>query len=234
MKKTLFTVMAVALCLGLMGGAFAYFSDVETSTGNTFTAGTLDLVLSDLGETDQNGVSATWVSPANWAPGGPEVVAELTMKNIGSIGGIFGLVRGINLDEADNGYNEAEGPSSLNNIADHIYLTTLSYTEYGVYYDVLGYFTTVFGDGIAPLTLKEFATSPYSMVFWIGAWPPPDYLPAGSTRVEKIKLGFTFESGAGNAYQSDIATFVLNVGTVQDTSQVILLGTGGNTAGYTE
>lgn len=47
MKKILITVMAVALCLGLMGGAFAYFSDVETSEGNTFTAGTIDLALND-------------------------------------------------------------------------------------------------------------------------------------------------------------------------------------------
>jgi len=44
-KKILFTVMGVVLCLGLMGGAFAYFSDTEESTGNTFTAGTIDLEL---------------------------------------------------------------------------------------------------------------------------------------------------------------------------------------------
>jgi predicted ribosomally synthesized peptide with SipW-like signal peptide len=42
-KKLLFTVMACVLCIGLMGSAFAYFSDYETSTGNTFTAGTIDI-----------------------------------------------------------------------------------------------------------------------------------------------------------------------------------------------
>ena len=44
MKKILFSLMAVVLCLGLMGGAFAYFSDVETSEDNTFSAGTIDLL----------------------------------------------------------------------------------------------------------------------------------------------------------------------------------------------
>ena len=45
MKKILIAVMACALCLGLMGGAFAYFNDTETSTGNTFSAGTMDISL---------------------------------------------------------------------------------------------------------------------------------------------------------------------------------------------
>jgi predicted ribosomally synthesized peptide with SipW-like signal peptide len=44
-KKILFTVMACVLCLGLIGSAFAYFSDTETSSGNTFTAAILDLEL---------------------------------------------------------------------------------------------------------------------------------------------------------------------------------------------
>ena len=44
MKKILFSLMAILLAVGLVGaGAFAYFSDTETSEGNTFTAGTLDL-----------------------------------------------------------------------------------------------------------------------------------------------------------------------------------------------
>jgi predicted ribosomally synthesized peptide with SipW-like signal peptide len=234
-KKILFTLIAIVLSLGLIGGAFAYFSDTETSEDNTFTAGTLDLVLSNDGTNYFDGVTATWQSPSNWAPGDPEVVASLNMKDIGTIGADLVKVRGLNLVESDNGYNEAEGAGSANNIADHINITTLKYTEKGVEYDVLGYFTTVFGDGAAPLTLKEFATSPYSMVFWIGGWPPPeDYLPANGARIEWIKMGFTFEQNAGNAYQSDTATFDLTVWAAQDYSQVTLLGKSGACAGYVE
>jgi predicted ribosomally synthesized peptide with SipW-like signal peptide len=42
-KRMLFALMAVAACVGLMGSSFAWFSDVETSEGNSFTMGTLDL-----------------------------------------------------------------------------------------------------------------------------------------------------------------------------------------------
>lgn len=39
-KKILFTLMAVVLALGVIGGVLAYFTDVEISIANTFTAGT--------------------------------------------------------------------------------------------------------------------------------------------------------------------------------------------------
>ena len=44
MKKILGLTVAALLVMGLVGGGtWAYFSDVETSTGNILTAGTLDL-----------------------------------------------------------------------------------------------------------------------------------------------------------------------------------------------
>ena len=50
MKKILISLMAIALVIGLVGaGTMAYFSDTETSSGNTFTAGTLDLTASATG-----------------------------------------------------------------------------------------------------------------------------------------------------------------------------------------
>lgn len=45
MKKLLLSALAIILAMGLMGSAFAYFSDTETSEGNTFTAGTFNLTL---------------------------------------------------------------------------------------------------------------------------------------------------------------------------------------------
>ena len=51
MKALLISLVAVTLVGGLVGGGlFAYFSDTETSTGNTFTAGTIDIDLAgDIG-----------------------------------------------------------------------------------------------------------------------------------------------------------------------------------------
>jgi spore coat-associated protein N len=46
MKKILVSLMVIALVAGLIGaGISAYFSDEESSTGNTFTAGTLNIEL---------------------------------------------------------------------------------------------------------------------------------------------------------------------------------------------
>ena len=46
MKAILYSLMVVALVGGMVGGGlFAYFSDTETSTGNTFQAGTIEIGL---------------------------------------------------------------------------------------------------------------------------------------------------------------------------------------------
>lgn len=232
MQRILTALLTIALVVGAVAvGTAAYFSDTEeTGSGNTFSAGTLDLNLQDASETWANGLTSTWVSPANWAPGDPEVNAWLDMRNVGSIGADLVSVRGGALTEADNGYNDAEGAGSADNVADFIYVTTIRYTEGGVdlYGNLAGWYATALGDGIAPLTLRELAgPSAYSMVFWIGGWPPAsDYLPASAARVETIWLGFTFDSNAGDAYQSDIASFAVTVTAVQDYSQITLLGKG--------
>ena len=50
-KKILISLSVIAAVAAIaIGGTVAYFSDTETSTGNTFTAGTLDLVLDIDGE----------------------------------------------------------------------------------------------------------------------------------------------------------------------------------------
>lgn len=58
MKKILLGLMSVLLCVGLMGSAFAYFTDVATSTGNTFTAGIFPTL--------QIWSGGTW-DPQDWA-----------------------------------------------------------------------------------------------------------------------------------------------------------------------
>lgn len=49
MKRILFSLMTIVAVLCVVGaGSLAYFSDTETSGGNTFTAGTLDLKVDEL------------------------------------------------------------------------------------------------------------------------------------------------------------------------------------------
>jgi len=47
-KGILLSVMVIGIAVTLLGtGTFSYFSDTETAVGNTFTAGTVDIALSD-------------------------------------------------------------------------------------------------------------------------------------------------------------------------------------------
>jgi len=85
MKKILFMLIAVVCCLGLVGGAFAWFSDTANSNDNTFNTGTLSLVLSNDYVNWTEGVTGTWTSPDGWAPG-DSFTATLYLKNEGSTG----------------------------------------------------------------------------------------------------------------------------------------------------
>jgi predicted ribosomally synthesized peptide with SipW-like signal peptide len=87
MKKILFTLMACVLSLGLIGGAFAYFTDVEYSEANVFQAGTLDMQIEDNNECPLNGsVYASFNSPAGLAPGQQFTTDPVTFRNVGSMG----------------------------------------------------------------------------------------------------------------------------------------------------
>jgi len=93
--------MSLVVVLGLVGGgAFAYFSDTETSTGNTFSAGTLDLtynitytysgagtvIVTPLGAgVESNGVNSQVIF-ANVAPGDSGEIVW-TFTNAGSLPG---------------------------------------------------------------------------------------------------------------------------------------------------
>jgi len=119
MKKILGLTIAFMLLIGIGGiGTWAYFSDTETSTGNTLTAGTLDLTTNDA-----DGVSQTLLA-TNMAPGdtvGPETI---TLKNTGS-------VTASSLDLSFT-YTESDGsPNPTNMTADAtaamVEITTLNY-----------------------------------------------------------------------------------------------------------
>jgi spore coat-associated protein N len=117
MKKLLFVVMACVLCIGLVGGAFAYFDDTETSYGNTFTAGTLDLKI------DKNpaGGVEEWADDVDGIPNVNDLVGAavdnlkpgdsadviIGIKNDGTIDGIADI-HFILVSDNENGIEEPE------------------------------------------------------------------------------------------------------------------------------
>jgi spore coat-associated protein N len=85
LRKVLLSLMTIVLVCGVVGGGvYAYFSDVETSTGNTFTAGTLDLNL-DGGNTNVVKFTVGDVAPGDSGNG------TWTVSNVGSIDGYLDL-----------------------------------------------------------------------------------------------------------------------------------------------
>ena len=55
-KKIIVSLAVIGVVAAIaVGGTVAYFSDTETSTGNTFTAGTIDIAVNDQNPWSQNG-----------------------------------------------------------------------------------------------------------------------------------------------------------------------------------
>jgi predicted ribosomally synthesized peptide with SipW-like signal peptide len=86
MKKILGLTIAALLVIAMVAaGTFAYFSDTQASTGNVFTAGTLDIGLSNTpGNSTATGDATATFSAATWAPG-QTASGTLSINNAGNI-----------------------------------------------------------------------------------------------------------------------------------------------------
>jgi predicted ribosomally synthesized peptide with SipW-like signal peptide len=102
MRKILIALLGVLLVAALAGaGTFAYFSDTETSSGNTFTAGTLDLTPDD--------PEAFVTGLTNLAPGEDNSPQSITVTNSGTLDGAE-MDLDINItDEADDNPTAPDG-----------------------------------------------------------------------------------------------------------------------------
>ncbi len=86
MKRILFGVLITAVVVTVAFGATqAYFFDTETSTGNTFTAGTLDLDVDG-----NNGTNTVKFTVTNLVPGN-QPVYTWHLNNVGSINGYLDI-----------------------------------------------------------------------------------------------------------------------------------------------
>lgn len=102
-KRILTSVLVIAVVALMVGGAtFVYFNDSETSSGNTFTAGTLDLKVD--GEDDPNIVSVTL---NNMKPGDNTGYYKWVLKNAGTQPGKPSVTFSIIVND-DNGLIEPE------------------------------------------------------------------------------------------------------------------------------
>lgn len=105
MKKILGLTIAAFLVMALVGGGtWAYFSDPETSTDNSLTAGTLDLNING-GNTAVTTFSATNVAPGDSGSG------SSVLANVGSLSGELDILFSVITNTPGAGGTEYEGGS---------------------------------------------------------------------------------------------------------------------------
>ena len=208
MKKILFTLMTVVLCLGLVGGAFAYFTDTATSTTNSFTAGTLSIDNSQI-------TGAVAFTIPNMAPGDVTGDYVVTILNDGSINlgwlgdwqftGSPALCDALYIDYAkmeflsptladwlNDGTETGSGTDYEVGGADLFILNGTGHGPYG------SWFTTIAGmSGFGVVTFNNFNNNagmvPGSVYEHAGALKPGYYY--------RLTVRFGFAPLAGDAYQ---------------------------------
>lgn len=213
MKKLFILTIALVLLAAAAGaGTLAYFSDTETSQENTFTSGTFDIALSNsnvFGSDDS--VTATWVSPSNWAPG-EKVNATLHFKNDGTIPASHIYFKFFNLTH--------DGKGDGSNLMDAILVTNIQerFNDVTTGNQVANIAAAV-GDHHTPLTLAEFAGFANN---WFGYYTVDDksgdgkVLGGNGAADYDLILEFTFNPDAGNEYQGDTCSFGMEVNATQN------------------
>ena len=182
------------------------FSSSGKVEGSTFTAGTLNMVLSGDGNT-----TGKWVSPTNWAPG-QEVTSTIHITNTGSIDAhhiYFGF------SDVTNG-----GPTGSGNLLDKIIVTNLSENFNGhVTANQAANIDQQIGNKDGVLTLNELTSF---MKNGYGYYTSDDQsgdgivLQAGDQKDYSISMTFQFDPNAGNEYQGTTAGFTFMANATQN------------------
>ncbi|MFA5309363.1 MAG: TasA family protein [Dehalococcoidales bacterium] len=186
MKKILIIAMACVLTVGLIGGAFAYFTDTETASSNTFTAGYMNL-----GINDANNPSGI-ITLTNMAPGHSYGDYVINFKNFGSLDGKLSYV-----------VNIVGEPAEPN---------TLAPDNTGTNVDAATFATQVFitkllwnGDNILPdmgtIAGSDGKLSLYELANAGSLTDPSETLNVGET--DTVTYEFTLNPDASDEYQGD-------------------------------
>lgn len=192
MKKPLGLIMVgvLALCLlvGMFMGVWAFFSDTETSSNNSFTAGTLDLKTNDV-----DGVTQTLYA-TSMAPGVSVGPSTIQLRNAGTL-------NGSTLNIAFT-YVESDGsPNSVNISADEtaaeLEVTTLSYNGSSLLSSVPDFNVNGYKD------VQDLKNASLTGLSGINA-----------SATKSFQIAVQLRSSTGNDYQADginlTMTFTLN------------------------
>lgn len=216
-KRLLVSILSILIVGTLVASAtFAEFSSTASSTGNTFSAGTLTLAIDGTN-------TAKWVSPSNWAPGGT-VTGQIALTNTGSIDSKHVFWKFTDITNSDPLHSGGTANLLDKVIVTKFYCTykntTVSPVTEKDCADCVAYFTAICGDKVAPLTLKEltdFANNAYNIVDSDTDSGDGIILAAGNKKDYTIHFEFQFDPAAGNEYQGTKAGFTMGFNATQNT-----------------
>jgi predicted ribosomally synthesized peptide with SipW-like signal peptide len=177
MKAILISLLIIGLVGGLVGGGmFANFSDTETSTGNSFTSGSLNLKMWDYtdeveSQGDRSPGNAMMFSQSDMVPGEFENVT-IRFKNDSTIPGSLSVAFSLTADTGTPLFS-----TELN-------VTAASYDAI----PILAILTAGYGDGLAPLTIAELTGA--------GAPPFTDTVPYTAGETKDLAITVTFDAAA--------------------------------------
>jgi predicted ribosomally synthesized peptide with SipW-like signal peptide len=189
MKKILGLIVVALLVMGLVGGGtYAYFSDPETSTGNSFTAGTLDLSVDTANPWTGAQFTVSDVKPGDYD------VATMTLTNEGNIGGTLTVDLKNLLDSAGTTPEPEPTPDNGELSAN---------MDIALWVDANGDGVQDTGETLLYFGKLNAEVGPYT----VGA------LDGGATTY--VSLSYSIGSDVGNDIQGDISTFDIEFNLVQ-------------------
>ena len=205
-RRIAMSALSILSTLALTGGAaFAFFSDTNTSTGNTFSAGTLNLQLDDENEAFTSGSVTSSLTGTNLAPNATSDLGFISLHNSGTIA----------MAEVELGVDKTADDADaflLEDVLD-LTVTTGSDSTCAGGTDQTPSIAAVVGNLLMPLTLSELVASDYDALPGLAAEN------AGTTDEYYVCFDATMKASAGNDYQGDTATFTFSFTGNQDASQ---------------
>jgi spore coat-associated protein N len=218
MKRILTLTVASFVLLAMVGvGTWAYFSDTEQSTGNTFTAGTLNLKLANGAGSYTDGVSAS-LSGSILMPADVVGPATIHLKNTGNT----------DADHADIGFKVAYTDNSLSAELPGSNVTTASWLKVtAMTFDGTSLLTqgTAHVFDIAALETADannddiITLAELSNVILTGFTPP-----AKNNGIKDFVVTITVDSGAGNGIQGDSVDLTITFGLYADPAANLVTG----------
>jgi predicted ribosomally synthesized peptide with SipW-like signal peptide len=225
MKKILILGATIVLVASLISvGTWAFFSDTETSSGNVFRAGTLNLVLTGDGTPALDSLTTTFnAADGSWYPGA-DITKSITITNSGSIpmGNVTASFSfGINAAEDDGTVNvtardllhlhPAPTGADSDNFSKMVYISSANWTPTG--HSKINLSSTAnatnYLDGRSLFDLRNGGT-PLAIVL---GYPVGNGLAAGDSGTLDITFGFN--SNAGNGCQAVSTNMTMTISGTQ-------------------